>query len=299
LPKDRIDAAGGVVWRGTHRAVEVVVVHRARYDDWSLPKGKLEKGETQLAAAVREVGEEIGSTVAVSRRLRHVDYDVPAARKGEKPARKRVGFWAMQHLAGSFTPSDEVDALEWLTPADAMQRLQYATDQAVLADFAELPVPDAVVILVRHARAGRRSDWKGADSLRPLDHFGRMQAQGLVGFLGAFAPDALITADRARCVETVTPFAQAARLPLQVDPAFDDETYESAPDAARTALYGLAKPGRVTVVCSQGMTIPWLVEQVAVQAGETEARKGSAWVLSFVDGDVIAADYYDDPAGVR
>ncbi|MDP9117231.1 MAG: NUDIX domain-containing protein, partial [Actinomycetota bacterium] len=59
-------AAGGVVWRGLHRAVEVAVVHRPRYDDWTLPKGKLEAGESAIATAVREVGEELGATVAVT-----------------------------------------------------------------------------------------------------------------------------------------------------------------------------------------------------------------------------------------
>ncbi|MDT4892809.1 MAG: 8-oxo-(d)GTP phosphatase [Pseudonocardiales bacterium] len=299
MPKTRIDAAGGVVWRGGQRAVEVAVVHRARYDDWSLPKGKLEQGETPLAAAVREVAEEIGSTVAVSRRLRRVQYDVPPVRDGDGPARKVVAFWAMRHLSGTFAPSDEVDELQWLTPDDAALRLQYATDRSVLTDFAALPVPDAVVILLRHARAGRRVDWPGDDALRPLDDFGRAQARGLAGFLTSFGPDAVISADRARCIETVTPFAQAAHVPLQIDPAFDDEAYATSAGAVRTALYALAKPGRVTVVCSQGLTISSLVEDVAVHVSDSDTRKGAAWVLSFVDGDVIASEYYDDPAGLR
>src|SRR5512139_3562201 len=113
-----VAAAGGVVWRGNHKSVEVALVHRPRYDDWTLPKGKLADGETELAAAVREVGEEIGSTVAVSRRIGRIRYDVEGVRK-------TVTYWVMRDLGGEFRPGAEVDAVEWLTPGKARKRLSY------------------------------------------------------------------------------------------------------------------------------------------------------------------------------
>jgi 8-oxo-dGTP pyrophosphatase MutT (NUDIX family) len=91
-----IAAAGGVVWRDAGQGrVEVAIIHRNRYDDWTLPKGKLEPGETELLAAVREVGEEIGSRVAVQRRLGRGGYRVGRESRS-------VAFWSMQHRGGNF-----------------------------------------------------------------------------------------------------------------------------------------------------------------------------------------------------
>ena len=144
-----VAAAGGVVWRGRRGDIEVALVHRPRYDDWTLPKGKLEDGESELAAAVREVGEELGAAVAVSRRVGRVHYR-------HDGAKKTVAYWAMRYLAGEFVPNDEVDAIEWLTPAHAAKRLTYAVDLPVLADFAALPVPD-FGDPARPAREGRQA----------------------------------------------------------------------------------------------------------------------------------------------
>lgn len=288
MARSAITAAGGVVWREAHRSVEVAVVHRPRYDDWSLPKGKLDADEHPLLGAVREVREELGASVAVSRRLGRVEYKVDSHRKS-------VDFWTMRYREGAFEPSSEVDAVEWLTPAKARKRLDYQTDRAILADFAALPVPDSTVVLVRHARAGRRSDWRGDDALRPLDDAGMARAQALVPLLASFAPTRVVSADRARCIETVRPFAAACGLPLEVDPVFNDESYARSPSTSRTALFALAKPGQVTVVCSQGLTIPSLIDSVGVNVSDPSTRKGAFWALSFVDGDVVATDHYDAP----
>lgn len=285
-------AAGGVVWRASGEGgPEVAVVHRPRYGDWSLPKGKLRDGETDIDAAVREVSEEIGASVVVSRRLGKVRYDVAGQRK-------TVLFWAMRYVGGQFVASDEVDDVVWLPVPAARERLTYDTDRSMLDAFVELPVPESTVVLVRHARAGKRSEWRGADSDRPLDPNGQRQARGLIRFLGYFAPDEVLSADRVRCIETVRPFAEAAGLPLQVDPAFNDESYLDSPGASMTAVLSLAKPGRCAVVCSQGLTIPSLIDRLGPGIIDSTTRKGSAWVLSIVDGDVIGADRYDDAAGI-
>src|SRR5437867_3193906 len=99
-----VKAAGGVLWRLRKGKVEIALVHRPRYDDWSLPKGKLRGGETPLAAAVREVAEETGARVAVSRFVGNVRYDVGATHK-------QTSYWAMRHLGGDFEPNHEVDEI--------------------------------------------------------------------------------------------------------------------------------------------------------------------------------------------
>lgn len=281
-------AAGGVVWRRAGDGVEVAVVHRPRYDDWTLPKGKTHPGESLLATAVREVSEELGASVAVSRRLSDVRYRTSAGRK-------TVSYWAMRFLDAHATTEDEVDEVEWLAPKAARKKLSYDLEQRVIAEFASMPVPDSLIILVRHAKAGKRSEWRGNDYKRPLDITGEQQALQLVPFLRLFAPDRVYSADPVRCVDTVRPLADALDLPVKVRPVFSDEAFAASAETTETAVRALAKPGHVSVVCSQGQTIPGVVEALAPGAVSTEPRKGSAWVLSIVDSNVVSADYYDEP----
>ena len=285
--RSMIAAAGGVVWRGRGNDLEVALVHRPRYDDWTLPKGKVEPGENELAAAVREVREEIGSTVAVSRRLTKVNYlvdDIP----------KTVRYWAMWHRAGTFSPDAEVDAVEWLPLAKASSRLSHDADREVLRDFLAVPIPDSVLVLVRHARAGKRRDWHGEDLLRPLDEVGRQQADQLAALLPAFAPDRIISADPLRCVQTMQPLAERTGLRVEIDPVFSDAAYEGrrgqTEDAVRSLL---ADPGNTTVVCSQGVTIPALVDRFGPGVRHPDTRKGAAWVMCAAGGETVAADYYE------
>jgi phosphohistidine phosphatase SixA/8-oxo-dGTP pyrophosphatase MutT (NUDIX family) len=285
-----IAAAGGLVWRDAGRGrVEVAIIHRNRYDDWTLPKGKLKPGETELLGAVREVGEEIGSRVAVQRRLGRGGYRVGRESKS-------VAFWSMQHRGGQFQPGPEVDRMRWATPGRARDVLSYPLDREMLDRFAETPVPDSVVVVLRHAKAGKRVDWSGDDLLRPLDSEGRRQARRLVRLLPCFAPEQIVSADRVRCVQTVEPTAELLGLPIEIRPAFSDESYLADPDRARDELLELAKTEPSTVLCSQGEAIPALLEAVAPRdaAESFLTRKAAIWVLSFADGIPVAADYYED-----
>jgi 8-oxo-dGTP diphosphatase len=110
-----------------------------------------------------------------------------------------------------------------------------------------------------------------------------------------FAPRSVYAADRTRCIETVLPLAAHLDLQVVVEPAFADEYFVDHPGATETALLSLAKPGRVSVVCSQGTAIPALIDRLGPGGQSDDTRKGAFWVLSFVDGDVVAADHYDTP----
>ena len=119
----RSEAAGGVVVRDG----KVAVVHRPRYDDWSLPKGKLEPGETFEQAALREVEEETGLRARLVRELPSVEYEVRG-----RP--KLVRYWLMSVADDpGFTPNDEVDQLRWLSPRDAGALLTYDRDKGLVA----------------------------------------------------------------------------------------------------------------------------------------------------------------------
>jgi 8-oxo-dGTP diphosphatase len=277
-----------VVWRRREGRTEIALVHRPRYDDWSLPKGKLGDDETALEAAVREIGEEIGAAVTVSRRIGDFRYTAEGLPK-------KVTYWVMRSRGGEFIPSDEVDEVRWLPVPRARALLTYDIDRAVLSDFAALPVPDSVIVLVRHAKAGKRTDWTGEDALRPLDENGERHASRLVMLLECFGPTRIYSADRVRCVSTVEPLAAAMDLEVRIDHVFSDEAYAESPSATQTALLALAKPGKVSIVCSQGDTIPGLIDRLGPGIRSADTRKGAWWVLNLVDGEVVSADHYDAP----
>ncbi|MCZ7535990.1 MAG: NUDIX hydrolase [Acidimicrobiia bacterium] len=120
-------AAGGVVIRGSGDAAEVLVVHRPRYDDWSLPKGKVDEGETDMDAAVREVEEETAVTAEPLEELATVRYMDHRGRP------KRVRYWRMRVVAeADLVPSDEVDVARWLPLDEAASLLTYEHDRALL-----------------------------------------------------------------------------------------------------------------------------------------------------------------------
>ena len=285
-----IRAAGGVVWRDDGGTPRVAVIHRDRYDDWTLPKGKLEAGESDLAAAVREVAEEAGARVAVTRRLTRVHYQAEGMPK-------TVRFWAMRYLSGDFAAGDEVDDLRWLPVPDARARLTYDRERSVLDAFTAVALPESVVALVRHAKAGKRSDWPGDDRLRPLEKTGRRQARRLAAFLREFVPERIVSADRTRCVQTVEPLSRLVGREIEVVPTFADEAYAEDPHAARSELLAIAKSAASSVMCSQGTAIPGLVAMLAQPRPESVAtRKGAVWVLAVADGAVVSADYYGGAA---
>jgi 8-oxo-dGTP diphosphatase len=122
-----VQAAGGVVSRaGEGGVLEVLLVHRPKYDDWSLPKGKLEPGETHEEAALREVEEETGLVCELGRELPSISY------RDGKDRPKVVRYWAMRPLGGAFAPHDEVDEVRWATLEEATRLLSHAHDRGVL-----------------------------------------------------------------------------------------------------------------------------------------------------------------------
>ena len=127
-----VKAAGGVVWRRGGDGVEIVIAHRPRYDDWSLPKGKLDAGESWEQAALREVEEEVGLRCTLGPELPPVSYT------DHKGRAKAVRYWLMEpEGGGAFEPNDEVDEMRWLPPADAVGVLSYPHDKELVLSAAE------------------------------------------------------------------------------------------------------------------------------------------------------------------
>ncbi|WP_028661701.1 NUDIX hydrolase [Saccharomonospora saliphila] len=294
-----VRAAGAVLWRRPLGAdVEVAVVHRPHYDDWSLPKGKLDAGETSAVAAAREVTEETGYEPVLDRFLTVVEYTVGSAGK-------TVEYFAARAVAGGFLPNAEVDELRWLPLARARELLSYDTDVRVLDVFAARQPDLTTLLLVRHAKAGNRENWTGDDDLRPLSDAGVRQARALRVLLRAFRPDRVVSAPRLRCVQTVQSVADDAGVEVELEPRLSEEGYASDPVEGLALLRALAATGGTPVVCSQGGAIPGLVATLAEQdgvevqrkkSGEVPSKKGSAWLLSFdADARLVSAHYLSSP----
>lgn len=297
-PAQRIIAAGAVLWRPDHDTGQprLAVIHRPRYDDWSLPKGKVDPGENEPVAAVREIWEETGERAHLGRRLTEVTYPIPEGTKV-------VHYWAARAVGGEFVPGNEVDRLEWLAPTEAADRLTYPHDRDVLATFGEHPADTQTVLVVRHGTAGVKSRYKGDDRGRPLDKNGRAQAESLVAQLMAFGPTTVYAADRARCTQTVEPLAQELGVPIQMEPDLTEEAYAAKPAAAHNRVREIAGYGGTPVICTQGKVIPYLLawwrDGEKGKPDKLRNRKGSTWVLSLSGGHIIAADYIASPLAVK
>ena len=297
-PPAVVRAAGCAIWRedgdGTLRTA---LVHRPRYDDWSLPKGKPEAGEHLLQTAAREVAEETGLEVVLGRRSVRTCYGV--AGPDGTPVPKEVDYWTARWTGGDFVPNDETDELRWLAAADAAALVSHDHDRAVLTDLARGDVPRApALVLVRHGHAGSRSDWDGPDDLRPLDSRGTGESRRLAEILPLFGPQAVFTAPPVRCRDTVAPLADRLGMDLQPLPQLGEENFSADPEAGLatvTRLLASGSPQGVTVVCSQGGAIPSVLMALGVRwAGSRSyppAAKGSVWVLGGAPG-ALSADYY-------
>lgn len=306
-------AAGAVMWRRTtpgdpttpetaaEDAVEIAVIHRPRYDDWSLPKGKVDKGEGIVETAVRELVEETGYASTLGWLLGYVHYPV-----GDRT--KVVWYWTAEVTDYSEpTPedTDEVGELRWVSPATAAEMVSYPADREVLAAAMERLALGATrrVLYIRHAKATDRDGWDGEDLLRPLTKKGRRQADALVHTVRGYGVQALSSAEPLRCTDTLTPAAAATGLEILTDPQLGDSALDDGPRTVMDALVR-ASTAPVSAVCAQGLVIPAVVEGLAADAGfeieDLRVKKASVWVLHFSAAEkLLGADYLASPLPVR
>jgi 8-oxo-(d)GTP phosphatase len=297
-----IRAAGAVIRRPGQHNPDVLLVHRPKYDDWSLPKGKLQPGEHVLLAAVREVEEETGLLVRLGRRL-------PAVHYLSNGAPKRVDYWVAtaEGPPAEFLPNSEIDGTAWAaTRAGATVgiTLSYERDVETVAAALAAPAATTPLILLRHAEAGHKSDWPGEDLFRPLDPQGELDARSLAPLLRCFGVSRVISAPAERCQATVRPYAAATGGAIEVELAFDATSADSAGAGAdaKKAAASLAAAAEPVIICAHRENLPVLLAAVCAELGaEPPAggplRKGEFLVLHRAEDRLIAAERYHPDEG--
>ena len=298
---EAILSAGAVVWRPVGPGIEVLLVHRPKYDDWSLPKGKRELGEHVLLTATREVLEETSVRPVLGPRLRTVEYLAHG-----RP--KQVDYWAALAAHDQAGASHEIDAVRWLPLPQALDRLSYPHDADVIASLQ--PRATAPIILVRHASAGPKDESAGEDLLRPLDAEGVLDALLLADLLTCFAPRArVISSPALRCTESVRPYAEGfggsveARAVLTV-PDRATESFSDRTDRAHTLRYlfrNLVAADQPVVACLHRENLPLALAAACSVLGApapadfdlSPLPKGAFLVLHVAAGTLVALERYD------
>lgn len=263
-------AAGGVVWRVVDGKLTVLLIHRTAYRDLTLPKGKVDPGETLAETAAREIYEETGIRVSLGVPVGVSRYRMPNKRQ------KIVHYWAAEATdaairSSTFVPNREIAALEWLTPKKALKRLSYPVDVEILENFLKF-VDDGVlatfpIIALRHAKALDRDEWKGKDAARPLSTRGRRQANAAVGQLVAFGPRRIISSPAVRCIKTVAPLAAAMGRRIEQSPLISQDAWEEGRSDARRVIGERVRARKPSVLCSHGPVLPEIMSELALATG--------------------------------
>ena len=282
-----VHAAGAVVLRDTTAGREVLLVHRPRYNDWSLPKGKLDRGETDALCAVREVEEETGARVRLTAPLTPDHYQVPSGVK-------RVDWWVAQAnggRVGSVIDTREVDEVAWIPVTKATKQLSYVGERDRVDEALALP-SSTPLLIVRHAKALARKDWTASDSERPITNWGRRQACALVPLLQAFGVQRVVSSSATRCLQTVSPYARAMGLALEGWRELTEETGGRDPEMAGVVMAELAAQtaasGRPTVVCGHRPVLPAMLAAIGAPAQEF-ATAETLMVALNSEGMVVAS----------
>ncbi len=281
MPYDVV-ASGAVV---TRRGGEVLLVHRPRYDDWSFPKGKRDRGEHIVVTAVREVAEETGLRVRLGPRL-----DSQRYLTGKRM--KTVHYWMGRAVGSddisSYAVNDEIDEVTWLPWAEASARLTYPHDRDTLAQARPLRRSSRALVVLRHGLARSRKAWRRDDRLRPLLRAGTTQAERLVPLLAAYDLSVIASSSSLRCVQTVTPYSETTGWPLTTHDALTEEDATAADVHAILDELMHAREG--SVVCTHRPVLPTVFDSLGVD--EAKLEPAAMLVVHHRKGKVVATEQH-------
>jgi 8-oxo-dGTP diphosphatase len=270
MTETAVYAAGGVVWRRVEGKLRILLIHRTKYRDLTLPKGKVDPGETLAETAVREIREETGIRVALGVPVGVSRYRMPSSRT------KIVHYWAAEATeaavrTSSFVPNKEVAAIEWVSMKKARKHLSYPVDLEILDEFArivdEQALPTFPIVMLRHGKARSRDEWNGDDTDRPLTARGRKQAEAIVGPLLAFGVRRVLSSPAERCVRTATPIAQAVGQRVQLTADISEDAWEQGRADPRSVIGQRVRARKPAVLTSHGPVLPALLHELALATG--------------------------------
>lgn len=269
-PASPVLAAGAVCWRErTDGTPEILLVHRTQHRDTSLPKGKVDPGETLPQTAVREIAEETGLRVGLGAPLGVVAYALPNGRP------KRVTYWAAAVdddavARSTFVSNDEIERLSWMTIDAARRALTYRHDVDVIDRFDRLHraghARTFAIIALRHGKAVPADHWDGPDATRPLLHRGHEQAAGVAPGIAAFRPERLFSSPAVRCRTTIDPTAAITGLEVALKPGISQDEYVSDGKRVARMVAKRLRRRRTAVLCSHGPVLPQIIAAASVGA---------------------------------
>jgi 8-oxo-dGTP diphosphatase len=280
---ETVVAAGAVPWRVANGKLQVLVVYRKQHRDVSIPKGKVDPGETLPQTAVRELFEETGLRVTLGPSLGSVHY---VQQTNGKP--KVVHYWAAEvdpvaEAKSKFVSNDEIFALEWLTVKKAVEQLTYEHDKELVQHVRELWKSGSMstfpVVVARHGKATAHEDWDGIDSLRPLVARGMEQARDIAAGLAAYGPSAIISSPAVRCMQTIAPLSYKLGMEIRESNKISQDKWTSEGDRVADFVATRLRKAEPVVLCSHGPVIPQIVTEIIVQTGGSvsdEARRAAS-----------------------
>ena len=288
-------AAGAVLWRKSEKKkIEVLIIHRPKYDDWTFPKGKAEIGEPLIACAYREVLEETNIETAFGPYLGEVEYLT-------NDGKKKVSYWAAKVIKEKeFNPNAEVDQLKWVEVKKVKELLTLNTDKKILEQFLKIEPDTKPFILLRHAKAVTRDEWQGEDDDRPLDSYGQDQAKRLLAMYQVFNLEQIHSSDAVRCYDTVIPIAKGLNIRLEVTGKLSEDTYKKDKEKAFDYAKELMKSNESVLLCSHNPILPKMLNKLTkkseVDADEGKLLPADGWVIHRIGKEVIQIDRIDSPS---
>lgn len=256
-------AAGALTWREKGDGVQVLLIHRPRYDDWSIPKGKLDKGEPFPVAAVREVAEETGYRVRLRRPLPTATYLMPDGRT------KVVQYWAATvraKIAPGPTNPQEVDEFRWVPLDKAQKMVTRQNDQvpiAALRRYLEAgELETSPIIIQRHGAALSRSKWRKGEESRPLNSKGKKQARALPELLDVYDPGSVLSSPWKRCRATIEPLAKIEGLKIRTKDELTEAGHAQHPSRTAAVIERVLAQALPTVVCTHRPVLPTVIAAV-------------------------------------
>jgi 8-oxo-dGTP diphosphatase len=287
-----IRAAGAIIWReNSPFDLEVLVIHRPQYDDWTFPKGKVDDGETSIAAAYREVKEETGVDAIFGQYLGTTSYKV-------EENKKKVKYWMARAKSdpAPFVPNPEVDKIEWVDSKTARHFLTHDEDRDLLDDFMSKERYTSSLILLRHAKAVKRSDWNDYDLDRPLNNDGVEQSHKLVKQLEPFGIQGIFSSDATRCFTTVEPFSQSSGVKVNVTKDLNEEEFDKNSKTSVEYVRQVMKFEGNHLVSGHNPIIPHVLSKIArVEYSSDDLSPADAWIVHHRGDKVVAVEFLARP----